>query len=199
MPGSTREYWKLFYRYAKYFPIWRDLTFSFHGDIGYGDAYDDYDDTSLAHPIGDPIINLSFAGQCLQQEVISIDRGLPFYEHFYGGGVKDIRGFDDNTLGPKDPFCRSLGGDLKVSGGFELAIPTPFTSGSGCPSANSRTTGCLSAAASSAAAAVCCASIAVVWRFALTCIRNSSVRRFNSINERASIPCCAFDRPVRTS
>jgi outer membrane protein insertion porin family len=130
LPGSTREYWKLFYRYAKYIPIWRDLTFSFHGDIGYGDAYADYDRTSLAEPI-DPTIQPQFAGQCLQEEVISLDRGLPFYEHFYGGGVKDIRGFDDNTLGPKDPFCRSLGGDLKVSGGVEIAIPTPFTSGSG--------------------------------------------------------------------
>lgn len=130
LPGSSREYWKLFYRYAKYYPIWRDLTFSFHGDIGYGDAYDDYDATSLAEPI-DPTIQPQFVGQCLQEEVISLDRGLPFYEHFYGGGVKDIRGFDDNTLGPKDPFCRSLGGDLKVSGGMEIAIPTPFTTGGG--------------------------------------------------------------------
>ena len=130
LPGSSREYWKLFYRYAKYFPIWRALTFSVRGDIGYGDAYDNFDETSQAQPI-DPTIQPSAAGKCLQQEVISLDRGLPFYEHFYGGGVKDIRGFDDNTLGPKDPFCRSVGGDLKVSGGFELAIPTPFTKGSG--------------------------------------------------------------------
>ncbi|NND45339.1 MAG: outer membrane protein assembly factor BamA [Xanthomonadales bacterium] len=130
LPGSSREYWKLFYRYAKYIPIWRDLTFSFHGDIGYGDAYDDYDATSLAEPI-DPTIQPQFVGECLQEEVMSLDTGLPFYEHFYGGGVKDIRGFDDNTLGPKDPFCRSLGGDLKVSGGVEIAIPTPFTTGGG--------------------------------------------------------------------
>jgi len=130
LPGSTREYWKLFYRYAKYFPIWRDLTLSFRGDVGYGDAYDAYDRESQAQAI-DPTIQPQFVGQCLQEEVISLDAGLPFYEHFYGGGVKDIRGFDDNTLGPKDPFCRSLGGDLKVSGGFELAIPTPFTSGGG--------------------------------------------------------------------
>lgn len=130
LPGSTREYWKLNYRYATYFPIWRDLTLSFHGEVGYGDSYDSYDQESLAQPI-DTTIQPQFAGQCLQEEVMDLDRGLPFYEHFYGGGVKDIRGFDDNTLGPKDPFCRSVGGDLKVSGGFEVAIPTPFTSGGG--------------------------------------------------------------------
>jgi outer membrane protein insertion porin family len=127
-PGSTREYYKIFYRYAKYIPVTRGLTFSFHGDLGYGDAYDSYDKNSQATP-QDPTIRPG--ADCLQEEVISLDTGLPFYEHFYGGGVRDIRGFDDNTLGPKDPFCRAVGGDFKVSGGMELAIPTPFTQGSG--------------------------------------------------------------------
>ncbi len=127
-PGSSREYYKLFYRYAKYIPITRGLTFSFHGDVGYGDAYDNYDSTSLATPQD---TTLPEGAQCLQEEVIALDTGLPFFEHFYGGGVRDIRGFDDNTLGPKDPFCRAVGGDFKVSGGMELAIPTPFTQGSG--------------------------------------------------------------------
>jgi outer membrane protein insertion porin family len=130
LPGSTRQFYKLFYRYAKYIPIWRDLTFSFHGDVGYGDAYDNYDKNSQATPV-DTEIQPGTRQTCLQEEVIDLDRGLPFYEHFYGGGVRDIRGFDDNTLGPKDPYCRSLGGDLKVSGGVEVAIPTPFTEGSG--------------------------------------------------------------------
>jgi outer membrane protein insertion porin family len=130
LPGSSREFYKLYYRYAKYIPIWRDLTFSFHGNVGWGDAYDDYDSKSQATPV-DPTIQPGSGRTCLQEEVIDLDRGLPFYEHFYGGGVRDIRGFDDNTLGPKDPFCRALGGDLKVSGGVEVAIPTPFTQGSG--------------------------------------------------------------------
>ena len=25
-----------------------------------------------------------------------------FFEHYYGGGVRSIRGFDDNTIGPRD-------------------------------------------------------------------------------------------------
>ena len=129
LPGSTREFYKLSYRAAKYIPIWADLTFSVHGSIGYGDAYDKYDERSQATPV-DTELQPGARYTCLEEEIMDLDRGLPFYEHFYGGGVRDIRGFDDNTLGPKDPFCRALGGDLKVSGGMEVAIPTPFTEGS---------------------------------------------------------------------
>ena len=130
LPGSSRQFYKLFYRYAKYIPIWADLVFSFHGDVGYGDAYDDYDKTSLATPV-DIELPEGVVRECLDEEVISLDTGLPFFEHFYGGGVRDIRGFEDNTLGPKDTACRAVGGDFKVSGGLELAIPTPFTKGGG--------------------------------------------------------------------
>lgn len=132
LPGSSRQFYKLYYRAAKYVPIWAGLVFSVHGDLGYGDSYDNYDNTSLAEPIDTELPEGVVAG-CLEQEVISLDNGLPFFEHFYGGGVRDIRGFEDNTLGPKDgPIsCRAVGGDVKISGGLELAIPTPFTKGGG--------------------------------------------------------------------
>lgn len=130
LPGSSREFYKVFYRYAKYIPIWADLVFSFHGDLGYGDAYDNYDSTSLAVAVNTQLPE-GVERDCLDEEVISLDTGLPFFEHFYGGGVRDIRGFEDNTLGPKDSSCRAVGGDLKVSGGLEVAIPTPFTKGGG--------------------------------------------------------------------
>jgi outer membrane protein insertion porin family len=123
MPGSSREYYKLSYRGAKYWPVWAGLVFSVRGNIGYGDAYDDYDDTSLADPIGTGEI---IAGECDPTDVMFLDTGLPFYEHFYSGGVRDLRGYDDNTLGPKDAFCRAVGGDFKVAAGMELAFPTPF-------------------------------------------------------------------------
>ena len=132
LPGSSREFYRLNYRAAKYIPIWADLVFSVHGTLGYGDSYDDYDKTSQAIPVD---VNLpeGVEAECLEEEVIALDDGLPFFEHFYGGGVRDIRGFEDNTLGPKDGAlsCRAVGGDLKVSGGMEIAIPTPFTSGGG--------------------------------------------------------------------
>ena len=133
LPGSSRQFYKLFYRAAKYWPIWADLVVSVHGEIGYGDSYDNYDSTSLATPVPSPELPEGVEGNCLQEEVMTLDTGLPFFEHFYGGGVRDIRGFEDNTLGPKDGLinCRAVGGDVKVAGGFELAIPTPFTKGGG--------------------------------------------------------------------
>ena len=126
LPGSAREFWKLSYRGAKYWPIWAGLVFSVRGNIGYGDAYDDYDNTSLAEPIGTGEI---ISGDCDPTDLMYLDTGLPFYEHFYSGGVRDLRGYDDNTLGPKDAFCRAVGGDFKVAAGMELAFPTPFAGG----------------------------------------------------------------------
>ncbi|MEJ8568977.1 outer membrane protein assembly factor BamA [Elongatibacter sediminis] len=127
-PGSTREFYKLLYRGAKYWPIWGGLVFSVRGNLGYGDAYDSYDDDSLATP-QDTELPPELADRCDQSDVVALDTGLPFYEHFYSGGVRDLRGYDDNTLGPKDRFCRSIGGDFKVAGGMELAFPTPFLGG----------------------------------------------------------------------
>ncbi len=125
LPGSSRQYYKLFYRGAKYWPIWRGLVFSLRANLGYGDSYDDYDKTSQASAVL-PTWWPGFENQCDETDIIALDTGLPFYEHFYSGGVRDLRGYDDNTLGPKDRRCRSVGGDFKVTGGAELAIPTPF-------------------------------------------------------------------------
>jgi outer membrane protein insertion porin family len=127
LPGSTREFYKLNYRFRHYWPIGDRMAFSLRGDLAYGDAYDDWDDRLDIEDIEPERLS----GQCQVDEIVTADRGLPFYEHFFGGGVRDIRGFNDNTLGPKDQFCRSVGGDFKVSGGFELAFPLPFVDAGG--------------------------------------------------------------------
>jgi outer membrane protein insertion porin family len=131
LPGSTREFFRLNYRFRKYWPIGDNgMAFSLKGDVAYGDAYDNYDEELGIQPT-DPVITEGFEGGCQLDEVVTYDAGLPFYEHFYGGGVSDIRGFDDNSLGPKDEACRSVGGDFKVIGGFELAFPLPNVESSG--------------------------------------------------------------------
>lgn len=79
---------------------------------------------------------------------------LPFFENYFGGGTGSVRGFKNNTLGPRDTvisrykrnkagdlvldrngraipvkfFDRPLGGSTKVVGSAELFFPVPFLS-----------------------------------------------------------------------
>ncbi|MEY4719915.1 MAG: hypothetical protein RL563_2533 [Pseudomonadota bacterium] len=60
---------------------------------------------------------------------------LPFFEHYYGGGSNSVRGFRDNTLGPRDTpqkgngtSPRPFGGSSKLLGKAELFFPVPFLS-----------------------------------------------------------------------
>ncbi|MDD5409878.1 MAG: outer membrane protein assembly factor BamA [Methylobacter sp.] len=51
---------------------------------------------------------------------------LPFFENYFGGGTGSVRGFKNNTLGPKDSNGFSFGGSTKIIGNAELFFPVPF-------------------------------------------------------------------------
>ncbi|MDD3884745.1 MAG: outer membrane protein assembly factor BamA [Gallionella sp.] len=50
---------------------------------------------------------------------------LPFFKNFYAGGTGSVRGFEANSLGPRDAAGASLGGDRRVVGSAELLVPFP--------------------------------------------------------------------------
>ncbi|BBI99505.1 outer membrane protein assembly factor BamA [Ferrigenium kumadai] len=50
---------------------------------------------------------------------------LPFFKNFYGGGIGSVRGYDSNSLGPRDATNAVLGGTRRVVGNAELLIPFP--------------------------------------------------------------------------
>ena len=51
---------------------------------------------------------------------------LPFFENYYAGGPRSVRGFKENTLGPRDNFDNPLGGNIKLITGAEIQFPIPF-------------------------------------------------------------------------
>lgn len=103
-PFSDLSFYKSNYRSDYYFPLSKDHDFAFRVRNELGWG-DSYGDTS----------------------------DLPFYEHYFAGGINSVRGYDSNSLGRRttphpsdvgdsDPF----GGDLLFENSFELIFPLPF-------------------------------------------------------------------------
>jgi len=51
---------------------------------------------------------------------------LPFFENYFAGGVRSVRGFEDNTLGPRDSNDDPIGGSFLVVFNAEVSFPVPF-------------------------------------------------------------------------
>ncbi len=51
---------------------------------------------------------------------------LPFFENYFGGGTGSIRGYKNNTVGPRDSNGYPFGGSSKIIGNAELFFPVPF-------------------------------------------------------------------------
>jgi outer membrane protein insertion porin family len=96
---------------------------------------------NILFPLTDKL-TLSLRGEIGYGDGYGDTSGLPFFENFFAGGVSSVRGYDDNTLGPKSLVGGSLeeeadfpttsrsgdpvGGAFKVVGSAEIIFPTPF-------------------------------------------------------------------------
>jgi outer membrane protein insertion porin family len=146
LPGSTVEYYKLNYSISKFWPLSRHLVLNTRAELGYGDSYGDATTRNVCFTAGtwtdtnnDGTVDTYVPGPdptdpCLPtspdyRKTVTAD-GLPFFENFYAGGVRSVRGFRDNTLGPRQaPFSGStylqpVGGAVKTTGSLEMYFPT---------------------------------------------------------------------------
>jgi outer membrane protein insertion porin family len=97
LPGGTVPYYKLTLSTSDYFPLPFGFTGHVSGTLGYGKAYSKDVSVQYADSQGN-IRTMSF----------------PFFQNYYAGGVRDVRGFQDNTLGPR--ICSGLiGADGKAA------------------------------------------------------------------------------------
>lgn len=51
--------------------------------------------------------------------------GLPFLKNFFAGGIRSVRGFEYNSLGPRDEDNEQIGGNVLVTGSVSLQFPLP--------------------------------------------------------------------------
>ena len=151
LPGSTVEYYKLSYDFAKYWPLSQALVLKTGVNLGYGDSYGKDSTRNLCYTAGtwvdtndDDILDTFVPGPdpsdpCLPTSP-DFDKtvtatGLPFFENFYAGGIASqgkVRGFVDNTLGPAytstSGYRQPLGGSFLLAGSVEAIFPKLFDS-----------------------------------------------------------------------
>ena len=127
LPGSTAEFYKFNYEFSRYWPISRALVLNTRLELGYGASYGDPRYATVYDPDSPEDTD------DLPEAREAVADGLPFFENFYAGGARSVRGFRDNTLGPRESawnssYMQVIGGAVKTVGSLEMFFPTLFDS-----------------------------------------------------------------------
>ncbi len=80
---------------------------------------------SVYRPISDDITAV-LKGSLSYGDGFGDTNDLPFFENFYSGGIRTVRGFEHNSLGPLDSTSDAKGGNLSLNATAELRFPVPF-------------------------------------------------------------------------
>lgn len=114
LPGSDLQYFKVNAEISNYQRITDDgeWTTLLRGTFGYGNGYGQFEGN---------------------------DQILPFFENYYAGGYRTLRGFSSNTVGPRAMYIGSdggntsmiltdsaVGGNAKYTMSGEIIFPVPF-------------------------------------------------------------------------
>lgn len=100
--GPSLDYYKLTYQFHNYFPIAYGFIGALAGTAGYGGGY-------------------------------GKTAGLPFFVNYYAGGMGytgAVRGYQTNSLGPKDSQAEPLGGNALLVASSQLILPRPLSADS---------------------------------------------------------------------
>jgi len=138
LPGSTVQYFKLFGEANHYWPVGGGFVVYLDAQVGYGKTYGQkYDNDGYSVASDGTVTKIYSKGDKV---------AFPFWENYYAGGVRDVRGFQDNTLGPrlcdggatsgpdKNGKCtggyynnaQPIGGAFKTLGTAQVFLPLPF-------------------------------------------------------------------------
>jgi outer membrane protein insertion porin family len=138
LPGSTVQYWKLTTEASHYWPIGKGFVLYLDGRVEYGKAYGQNGISDDAFEA----LQASAQSEIPSRTLTDMRQDFPFWQNSYSGGVRDVRGFQDNTLGPRicidgstpsrDGLCsggyysQPIGGAFKVLGTAQVFLPLPF-------------------------------------------------------------------------
>ncbi|HID83316.1 MAG TPA: outer membrane protein assembly factor BamA [Chromatiales bacterium] len=73
-------------------------------------------------------LTLSMRGDVAWGDSYGDTSDLPFFEKYFAGGIRSVRGYENNSLGPLSSRGDAFGGNFRALASTELFFPAPFAS-----------------------------------------------------------------------